>query len=498
MSRVDAYNPDVLTCLANLSNDEVFTPPSLVNKILDELPNEIWANPEVTFLDPTTKSGVFLREITKRLLVGLEKEIPELEQRLIHIFGKQIFGIAITELTALMSRRSVYCSKNAKGEHSHYLDSTSEDGNIRFKPTLHSWNKGKCKFCGAAQVQNERSNELESHAYEFIHTKTPKEIFNMKFDVIVGNPPYQLKDGGHGTSAKPIYQEFVNQAMALNPRYLTMIIPSRWIAGGKGLDEFREQMLNDSRVRKITDYFDSTLCFPGVDISGGVMYFLWAKDEKGDCEITNVSRDGNSTSIRPLIENGSSGFIRFNDSVGIVKKVLQRTKSWLADEISSRKPFGLPTNAKLAEKEIRGSVFAYAYPRNGYVVTSAITSNKHLINKYKVMIAYAYGERGQFPYRVIGEPFIAHPNSVCTETYLVINSFDTLQEAESLISYMKTRFFRFLVLQRKNTQHATAKAYALVPKLNWTEHWNDEKLFKLFDITESEKSFIISMVRESE
>ena len=277
-------NPDVLTCIANLSNDEVFTPPEFANGMLDALAAawaadhggaSLWADKSVKFLDPCTKSGVFLREIASRLTQGLAVEIPNLQERVDHVLTKQVFGIGITHLTSLLARRSVYCSKHAKGKHSIAKGFDSDAGNIWFERTEHAWLDGKCAFCGASQRSLDRGDEMETHAYAFIHTDDIRariaELFgdDMQFDVIIGNPPYQLDDGGYGTSAAPIYQLFVEKALDLDPRYAVFVTPSRWMAGGKGLDKYREKMLSDKRMRRIVDYPKLYEGFPGVKIRGG-------------------------------------------------------------------------------------------------------------------------------------------------------------------------------------------------------------------------------------
>lgn len=493
------YNPDVLSCLANLSNDEVFTPPSLANQILDLLPASIWKDKNATFLDPVSKSGVFLREITKRLMKGLEKEIPDPQKRANHIYTKQVFGIAITELTSLLTRRTLYCSKFANGKYSVCDSFDNDQGNIIYKRLQHAWENGRCSNCGASQEVYDREDSLETYAYPFIHTDITKDIFkNMKFDVIIGNPPYQLSDGGAQASAKPLYHKFVEQAKKLNPRYLTMIIPSRWFAGGKGLDEFREEMLKDRQLVKIVDYFDSNECFPGVDISGGVCYFLWEKDAKRDCEITTIRSGNKSVLTRPLIEKGSDIFIRFNEAISIYRKLSNIKEDSFSKLISSRKPFGLTTNVKPNSEASKESIFMYSFPKSGYIKKKLIELNQDWVNKHKVFISYAYGERGAFPYLVIGKPFYGKPETSCSETYLVIGPFRSKVKCENVMSYMRTKFFRFLVLLKKNTQHATSKVYEFVPIQDFEEPWTDDKLYKKYKLNKEEIGFIESMVRPME
>ena len=490
------YNPDVLTCLANLSNDEVFTPPGLVNHILDLLPVELWSNPNAKFLDPVAKSGVFLREMAKRLMQGLETQIPEKQERINHIFSQQLYGIAITDLTALLSRRSVYCSKTANGKYSICETFNDEQGNIRYQRMKHTWANGKCTYCGASQDVYDREDALETYAYNFIHTDKPEKIFNnMKFDVIVGNPPYQLSDGGFGKSAAPLYHKFVQQAKKLNPKYLTMIIPSRWFAGGKGLDDFRKEMLNDNRISKIVDFENAGECFPGVDIAGGICYFLWDKDYKGDCDVVNVVNGNESHSVRAL--NEFSTFIRNSNAVPIIRKVLSFKEKTMNTMVSSSKPFGLRT---FVRPQKSGDITLRWQKGVGPYKRSDITTGTEIIDDWKVITSYVGYDHAGNPGRdgkrkVFSKIDIIPPGTICTETYLVIGAFKSQHEAENLIGYMKTLFFRFLVSQFMYSHHITKDSYQFVPIQDFSEPWSDEKLYKKYGLTEEEIAFIESMIR---
>lgn len=490
------YNPDVLSCLANLSNDEVFTPPNLVNDILDLLPADLWSNPNAKFLDPVSKSGVFLREMAKRLMNGLETQIPDKQERINHIFSKQLYGIAITELTSLLSRRSVYCSKKANHEKYSLCTVFNDDqGNIRYKRMKHTWKNGKCTFCGANQSEYDREDALETYAYNFIHTKKPIKIFNMKFDVIAGNPPYQLSDGGFGKSAAPLYHKFVQQAKKLDPKYLTMIIPSRWFAGGKGLDEFRKEMLNDSRIKKIVDYENAGDCFPGVDIAGGICYFLWERDFKGDCNVVNVVNGNETLSIRSL--NEFSTFIRNSNAVPIIRKVLSLKEKTMNNMVTSRKPFGIPTNGR---PQKTGDIILRWQNGEGPYNKNEITVGIEMIDDWKVITSYVGFDHAGNPgkdgkRKVFSKIDILPPGTICTETYLVIGAFQSKAEAENLVIYMKSRFFRFLVSQFMYSHHITKDSYQFVPIQDLSETWTDEKLYKKYGFTDEEITFIESMIR---
>ncbi|MBD0850518.1 Eco57I restriction-modification methylase domain-containing protein [Maribacter arenosus] len=491
------YNPDVLSCLANLSNDEVFTPPKLVNEILDLLPQELFQSKETTFLDPVTKSGVFLREIAKRLNDGLKDQIPDQQERVNHIFTKQVFGIAITELTSLLARRSTYCSKKANGEFSVTTAFATEQGKIKYDRLQHTWQNGKCTYCGASEEVYSRTEDLETYAYQFIHTDKPQNIFNMKFDVIIGNPPYQLNDGGGtGSSAKPIYQHFIEQAKRLKPRYLSMIIPARWYSGGKGLDSFRNEMLQDRSIKELVDYVDSRECFPGVDIAGGICYFLWDSGYNGMCKVITVRKGEKLESVRYL--NEFDTFVRDNIAVGVIHKVKSQNTKFLNSLVSSRMPFGLNSKVRPSKK---GELELISSGGRGKISKSAITSGKQYVDKWKVLLSKASNDHGGQPdkegkRRIFSRIEVMPPGTVCTESYLVVGAYSSEMEAINLTEYLKTKFCRFLVSTILLTQNITKSKFIFVPDLNMQQKWTDDHLNIKYNLSKDEINFIETVIRE--
>jgi site-specific DNA-methyltransferase (adenine-specific) len=505
-------NPDVLTCIANLSNDEVFTPPEFANQMLDSLAlawaasnngANIWADSKVTFLDPCTKSGVFLREIAQRLIAGLEPSIPDLQARVNHVLTKQVFGIGITQLTSLLARRSLYCSKRATGPHSVASSFNTESGNVWFQRTEHSWAGGRCKFCNAAQQALDRGKDQETHAYAFIHCENIKvriaELFGakMQFDVIIGNPPYQLGSDG-GTRDVPIYQHFVVQAKALEPRFLAMVIPSRWMASGLGLSEFRRTMLQDRHIRNLVDYPAASEVFPGVEIKAGVCFFLWDANHNGECSVTTYrSGDKVGPTLRDLSEYDV--FVRDGRAVSILHKVLAHNEASINGILARDKEFGWTSNFDGFHSRPQLNDVPIHYIRTmkrgiGWIDRKNVKKSAQLIDNWKVLVPQAYNGGDVLPHPILGKPLIASAPSVCTQSFLFFN-VATEEEAKSLRSYYCTRFFRFLVSTRKITQHATHATYTWVPTQLWDRVWTDDELFAKYGITANERSYIESQVR---
>lgn len=499
------YNPDVLSCLANLSNDEVFTPPVVANRMLDLLPPDLWSNPQATFLDPACKTGVFLREIARRLIVGLATQIPDVQERVNHIMTRQLFGLPITELTSLLSRRSLYCSKRANGRYSVCTAFADEQGNIRYTPQQHTWERGRCRFCGASQEVYEREEGSETYAYQFIHSLQPENIFNMKFDVIIGSPPYQLSDGGgmktnsSSGSAIPLYHRFVEQAQKLNPRYLIMIIPARWYSGGRGLDTFRNMMLNDGHISYLIDYPNSKECFPSVDIAGGVCYFLWEQETVTECNTISIIQGKQYSTKRKL--NEFPVFVRNTLAVDIIHKVKSKKEKCFSEIVYSSKPFGFRSFEEGEKEAFPNSIQLFGSKGISYVDRNQIGINQDLIDKWKVIISKASAEHAgqsdnEGKKKILSKIEILPPKSICSESYLLIQTFDNKEEAENLQLYLKTLFVRFLLSTILLTQNIAKDKFMFIPVQDFARSWTDEMLYQKYGLTDDEIKLIRSTIKQ--
>ena len=514
------YNPDVLNCISNLSNDEVFTSPEVANQMLDLLPKEIWLDKTIKILDPFTKSGVFLREAAKRFMEGLKEEIPNLQDRIDHIMHNQLYGIAITELTSLLARRSLYCSKYPNSKYSVSKFDEAE-GNIRFKKVKHSWKNGKCEFCGASQDEFDRDDSLENYAYEFIHVNKPEEIFDMKFDVIIGNPPYQYNvgnEGGNSSKAKAIYNNFVEQAIKLNPRYLSMIMPSRWMTRStEGIPkEWIDDMLSDHRIKIMHDFLDASECFPGVEIKGGVCYFLWDRSYDGKCNYNLHNLNQEIESNFDYLDSKNVGIvIRDIKALNIIDKIQAVEGDYISKDSANFSGLVSPkdfftnkqtlTSGWKGYSDVKNSKYSVKYYLNknihkkdyGWVNINDISKNHQSININKVYIPAAGGSGTDSI--ILGKPFIGEPNSVCSQTYLVIG-YDpkihnlSVKECENIITYIKTKFFRYLVSIKKKTQNGPRGVYEFVPMQNFNEPWDDKKLYKKYNLDEEQIKYIESSI----
>ncbi|MFA6825187.1 MAG: Eco57I restriction-modification methylase domain-containing protein [Bacteroidales bacterium] len=532
-------NFDILETINNVGNDEVFTPVKVCQQILDILPMEVWSNPNYKWLNPCDKNGVFLREIALRLDEGLKKWEPDEELRRKHILQKMLFSIGLTRFTSQVSRRTVYYCSQANKKFDGKVDSEGHsingyaigngawfdtpEGNILTPKTEHSFVKGKCIFCGTNEKGKDGKpgrysdpGQLEHYAYEFIHdsdikTQIQKRFFggkNMKFDIIIGNPPYQLTDGGGGSSAKPIYNLFVEQAIRMNPKFMAMIIPSRWFSGGKGLDEFRARMISDKHIRVLHDYLLAQECFPAVSIEGGVCYFLWDRDNEGKCKIFTHQQDGIiKTSERYLNENRTVDIlIRDEKSLHILKKIQQKGFNSFADIVSPRNPFGvgkLNDELFVKNKVPEGiSIFGRfdkgretKFLKKGF----SVTKGNDLVNVWKVFISKADGAAGQIgnpiPARIIGKAEVGSIGTICSETFLAVGPLKNREEAENVVKYMATKFFRFLVGIRKN-KNMTQDTYKYAPLISFDKCWADDDLYRLFGLDTNDIEYIEKHIKE--
>lgn len=509
-----AHVPDVLETIAQLPNDDVYTPPKIVAAMLDVLPVHIWSRPDYKWLDPATKSGIYLRETFRRLMAGLADWEPDGATRREHILRNMLYGAATTRINGEIARRSLYQTKNATGNEVKDPALTDlvvrfehNEGNLPFVESTHTLTKrgDKCELCKAPS--NLIREQRESYAYSFIHNSYPtEEMGTMQFDVVIGNPPYQMGTEGYGKTASSIYQLFVERAIAMNPRYVVMVTPSRWFAGGKGLDDFRDKMINDRRLRVVVDNPKIFDVFPQVKIRGGVSYFLWDREYSGDCQFsTRINGVIRSTMTRDLRE-GDGVLIRDNRAMSIIRKVRGAGDPKHVEDVSTvTKPFGLTMRSNYpgsVPEPFPGAIPLIYASRIGYSRPDQIERNHEWIERWKVLLPMVSSgdtptdDEGNIVDVVLGEPIALAPGSACTQTYFIPGMFDTRDETENFAYYLATKFVRFLVLQRKITQHVTPERFRFVPMLDMTHRWTDVELYARYGLSDDEISYVDSSIKD--
>ena len=506
---------------------EVFTAEREVNAMLDLVKQET-ERVDSRFLEPACGDGNFLSEILRRKLEAAKKRaMPPRKKRPLPIeFEKQsviavssVYGVDLLLDNVLACRRRLYDIWNAeyeavcRGEVSEErreavrfilsrnivcgnalsLKAADENGSDTDEPIVFS----EWSFVTGTKMQRRDFRFDKLLAGEYGASATRKKRADA-FDVIIGNPPYQLSDGGGGAgrSAAPVYHFFVQQAKRLNPRYVSMIIPSRWFNGGKGLGGFRQSMLNDGRMAKIVDYADSRDCFKGVDIPGGVCYFLWDNRHQGTCAVTNVAKDG-STDTEERALNEFDTFIRQNRAVGIVKKAQARGETMMSEMVSSRKPFGLESKQTF---DANGDIVLRSSAGIGKVLRSRLLSGFDLVDKWKVIVSKVAFEHAGVPdkegkMRVLSVVQKLAPLSACTESYLVAGAFDSEGEADHLLAYLNTKFARFLIMQMLASMNMSRSSYSFVPVQSWEKAWSDEELYDKYGLSDDEIAFVEHMIR---
>lgn len=328
-----------------------------------------------------------------------------------------------------------------------------------------------------------------------------KEVQIMKFDAIVGNPPYHVMDGGGtGSSAIPVYNNFVTISKKLSSNYISMITPSRWFAGGKGLDDYREEMLNDKSFVKIVDYPNGADCFPSAIIAGGVNYFLWDKNYTGQCIIINVENNKRNETQRDL--NEYSIFVRNNKAINIINKIKKVEKKFFNESVLPRNYFNLISGEKGHDIYSNNDITMFSLNGYSYINKNKITDQNKILEKYKVIMTKAMSG-GNKPtqdgtYLVASTIKILKPNEVCTETYLILEAFDTKKEAENLVEYVKTKLFRFLLLQALTSINISRDKFIFVPILDANHKYTSHELYARYNLSKEEIDYIETIIKPME
>lgn len=523
----DKKDFDILNMLNSISNFEVFTPYDVALNMVNLIPIEVFKDPSSRFLDPAVKSGIFLREIVYKLvehlpnikhndsITGKTYDLSDPKQRVSHILRNMVYGIAISELTSYVSRRTLYGVMEANADKAtEYLDSKIKAGVLKIDRSEEDhldFNNffDHTIFNTPDRVGYEREGNIfypndettianEDTHHPFINDTDHKFINlikdgKMKFDVIIGNPPYQVNTNKNGAQARPIYNTFVEKALSLNPDYLTMIIPARWFSGGMGLNSFRDFMINQDKIREIVYFKNSNDCFNGVQIKGGICYFLYDKKHSGLCSFN----DG-EINIKRKLNQFKDVLISDNKSISIINKIGNVNN--LSELFSSISPFGLPTNFNGGDENKNNffDIKIYGTRKIFYINESEIKKQHKSFNKFKVLLPQASDGSGVYPISVLGKPILANPKEVCTATYIVSGFFNNKTEAENYITYIKSKFVRYLISLLKNTQHLSKSKVCLVPIQDFNEEWTDEKLYKKYNLTEEEINHIEESIRPME
>lgn len=442
---------------------EVFTPINMVCNILDTLPENIWSDKNSTFLDPAMGTGIFHMEIKRRLMNGLKEEFPDENIREKYIEENMLYGIELDKKNYILSIDSVLHGKNSK---KHFV-----------------------------------CHDALTFDYEQFGVK--------EFTAIIGNPPYHVKDGGHGASSIALYNLFIEKSIELNPKYIAMIIPARWYVGGRGLDRFRDNFLKDTRISILHDYSNSKNCFNFVNISGGVCHFLWERDFNGKCKIYFHNNDKIKKEERYLIDGNDDVFIRDNTLISIKNKIKKYNEKTMDNIVTAAKHYGLRNDSiknrekynlpPMSDNKIEDGFRLYGLDNNRNRVIRWLPfdypfKKNNGYNKYKVFVP----ESGGIKNDILGNPILGEINDICTETFIQIGCFNSKEEAKNCLDYIKTKFFRILVSMRKQTQHGTKKVYKFVPIQDFNEEWSDEKLYKKYNLSDEEIKYIEDNIKEME
>lgn len=468
----------------NEDYSEMIEEPRVINH--GKVTNDVFNNPQVKILEINSKTGLYPLYMTYSIYRNkLNSPLATNKDYWRETVEKNIFVLCKTEMAKKITQRTLVGFKDYKA-------------NIHVEENI--INKLKSKN---DQLVSELSNAITWN----MNDKTMEG--KMNFDAIVGNPPYQVMDGGNGSSSIPVYNSFVKLGMTLQPSYVSMIMPSRWFSGGKGLDDFRKMMLSNKNIRKLHDFMNSSECFKNASIEGGVCYFLYDKNIVGECEYVLHQADGSIIHNKRYLQQNEKidVLIRDEKQLKILNKILDKTEKYFSKIVYPRNPFGVSeiedkffTSKELSTYSV---LRRFNNKREVKYVNSNFIINKHkeLLSKYKIFISKADGAAGQIgnpiPAKILGKPEFGDINEFCTETFLAIGPFDNKIEVNNAMEYMQTKFFRFMVGLRKN-KNMTQDTYNYVPLLNFKEKWNDEKLYAFYKLDEEDISYIEKMIKPME